>query len=170
MKHDIVVTCTRWAKKQKLHEGTMLTSLTRVNQSAWSLANFNAILLWTPLLTLTLSNLQHKVAPPGERLQLGFSFRWLLYGNFSIRYRAEPVWTGCLIKSTAAMYRKTGRYMPSAVCLKSRKFCACWTRKRQASVNGDVVSNVFCSRTADTSNDGMMSTQSNFLKSGSKKA
>jgi len=38
--------------------------------------------------------------------------------------------------------------------------------KRQASMNGDVVSNVFCSRTADTSNislnERMMSMQSIF--------
>jgi len=64
---------------------------------------------------------------------IGVSATWISADcceNFSIRRWGEPVWPGCEVKPKVVVYRKS----------------------HQASLNGDIVSNAFCSSTVDTSN------------------
>jgi len=123
---------------------------------------FQRVLFWRHLLTVTSS----KSSPPGESQQSGFRFRRLLWEfqhKILSRTRLVDRLLNKIDSSTAAVYRNTGRWRAYTVFLNGMKHCACWTldvqrgvvgksRKRQASVNGDVVSNVFCNRPADTSN------------------
>jgi len=76
------------------------------------LAQCNAVLFRTHPLTRNSLKLHHKVAPPGESQQRDFALDNYICGNFTVRYWAEPVWTGCWIKSTAAVERREDRGRP----------------------------------------------------------
>jgi len=153
--------CLLDGPKNRGHYAWLLIPSKCLNQFAWLLAHFKAVLFWTHVLTLTLSN---KVAPPGKNPATPILLSTTAMG-YSARNSAEPVCTGCMLsKSTAATEYLSNDGKTSTVCLNSRKLltgdmtCSeAWQKVLQETgisewCHGDVISIMFCSRTADTSN------------------
>jgi len=100
----------------------LLTSSQCLNQFAWFLAHFNAVLS-TPV-NCSFSKF---ITQSGDTWQKSPGFHFpQLYRNFSTRFWAEPVWTGWWVKSAAALCQKVGRWRPSMVSLNNRKPWAWW--------------------------------------------
>jgi len=78
-----------------------------------------------------------KMVPPGEIQQPEFRF-WRLYGNFSIKCWAEPVWTGCRILTAAERWEDGGHppsvWAPANVVHIGELICSeAWLKVSQAS-------------------------------------
>jgi len=151
------------------NRGHYVWPLTSHLQNTWTnLHDFwqtsTLLLSWTHLLTLHSSTSYRRVAPPVESPQPGFCFPRLLgLLQFQHKISSRISLTRLLNNIDSSSVSKDGKMEAMAVhglleqqetlwvseiliCIKA------WLKVSQASVNGDVVSNVFCKRTVDTTN------------------